>query len=496
MSTRKSYKSLSFSEKVKILEEIESKELSQVAIAKKYGISESTLSTFKKNKESILRGHASSEGGKRNRQPEIPDIDQAVTIWFSDARNNRINLDGNLIRSKAEEFAKKLGHNDFKASAGWFSNWKKRNNVVFKTETGESGAVDVKSAAEWMLSLDPILREYDPKNIFNADETGFFYKCTPNHTFAYKGDACFGGKKNKERVTVLVGANMDGSEKLPLLLIGKSPRPHCFRHCKTKPIEYKSNQKAWMTGVLFQEWLQKLDQYFIKRKRTILLFIDNCTAHNNTLNLRNIKLIFFPPNMTSVVQPMDMGIIKNLKTFYRQKLVKHLLAAVEAKKPLKIDLMLASRMLKESWNRVTPETVQNCFKKAGFFSTLEPEVNLIVETPKDWNDISNGVSFEDYVDIDENLSVFGARSDEDIVAEIQRKKICLESSSEDEEEEDSETVPTFSEATDYLNKLMKFVHAQENVSDSILNGMQDLENFVLNVSLKNKKQKKLSVYFK
>ena len=173
-----------------------------------------------------------------------------------------------------------------------------------------------------------------------------------------------------------------------------------------------------MTGVLFQEWLQKLDQYFIKRKRTILLFIDNCTAHNNTLNLRNIKLIFFPPNMTSVVQPMDMGIIKNLKTFYRQKLVKHLLAAVEAKKPLKIDLMLASRMLKESWNRVTPETVQNCFKKAGFFSTLEPEVNLIVETPKDWNDISNGVSFEDYVDIDENLSVFGARSDEDIIAEI------------------------------------------------------------------------------
>lgn len=345
LSKRLPYKSLDYGTKLKILQELESGELSQAELTKKHGISTSTLSTFKKSKEKIFQASA---GVKRERKPDLSEINAAVSLWFAEQRNNKINLDGSLIRGKDEEFAKMMGHKDFKASSGWFSNWKKRNDVVFKAETGESGAVDQASAAEWMASLDLILEEYDARNIFNADETGLFFECMPDRTFAYKGDACFGGKKNKERVTVLVGANMDGSEKLPLLMIGKSANPHCFRNVKQKPIKYNNNKKSWMTGLLFEDWLLELDKHFTKQKRTILLFIDNCSAHNNIPALKNVKVLFFPPNMTSVVQPMDMGIIKNLKVFYRQKIVLHLLASLRTNKKLKIDLMLASRILNES----------------------------------------------------------------------------------------------------------------------------------------------------
>lgn len=89
-------------------------------------------------------------------------------------------------------------------------------------------------------------------------------------------------------------------------MIGKSANPFCFRHVKTKPVQYTSNKKAWMTGEIFQNWLIDLDKQFQKKKRKILLFIDNCTAHQ-VPNLKNVKVIFFPPNMTSYVQPMDMG---------------------------------------------------------------------------------------------------------------------------------------------------------------------------------------------
>lgn len=492
MSKRNSYKSLNFADKVAIIEEIEKKELSQIEIAKKWGISESTLSTFKRNKQQIFQGFARTSGGKRLREPEIPEVDRAVTMWFSEARNNKINLDGPLIRGKAEQLAKMLGQHDFKASKGWFANWKRRNDVVLKSEAGESGAVDERSAAEWMMSLDPILQEYSPKDTFNADEAALFFKCTPNRTFAFKGDPCFGGKKSKERVTILVGANMDGSEKLPLLLIGKSARPHCFRNCKSKPVEYRNNKKAWMTGVLFEEWLLNVDHHFRKKRRTILLFIDNCSAHNRVPNLKNIKVIFLPSNMTSVVQPMDMGIIKNLKTFYRQKLVVHILAAIEAKKELKVDLLLASRILKESWNKVQPETIQQCFKKAGFFCPVEPEVNIILETPEGWSKISDGIAFQDYVDVDDNLSPMGEKTDQEIVAEIQGKKVCVDSSSseEDNAENDLDDVSNASEADECLNKLMRYVHAQENVSDQTFSVLQDLENFIFNSRVKNRVQKK------
>jgi len=61
------------------------------------------------------------------------------------------------------------------------------------------------------------------------------------------GDKCSGGKRSKERITVLVGSNMDGSEKIPLFVIGKSKKPRCFRNAKI-PVEYEANKKAWMTS--------------------------------------------------------------------------------------------------------------------------------------------------------------------------------------------------------------------------------------------------------
>ena len=68
-----------------------------------------------------------------------------------------------------------------------------------------------------------LLHEFPPVDIFNADETGLFWKLLPDHTLTFKEDAR-GGKKSKEHITVLVGASMKG-EKLSLLVIGKSARP-------------------------------------------------------------------------------------------------------------------------------------------------------------------------------------------------------------------------------------------------------------------------------
>ena len=51
---------------------------------------------------------------------------------------------------------------------------------------------------------------------------------------------------------MLVGANMDGSEKLLLLMTGKLTNPHCFKNVKTKSFEYESNNKAWMTSEILE----------------------------------------------------------------------------------------------------------------------------------------------------------------------------------------------------------------------------------------------------
>ena len=75
--------------------------------------------------------------------------------------------------------------------------------------------------------LANILSEFSAEDIFNCDETGLFYKIEPEPSKSYvlKGKTCTGGKMPKEHTTVQPCANITGTEKLPLLAIGKYRRP-------------------------------------------------------------------------------------------------------------------------------------------------------------------------------------------------------------------------------------------------------------------------------
>lgn len=126
-------------------------------------------------------------------------------------------------------------------------------------------------------------------------------------------EKCVGGKKSKERITVLVGANASGTEKLPLFVIGKSKKPRCFKNARI-PVEYAANKKAWMTGKswckwskfvclgeLFEGWLKAWNKKLQRNGRKVLLILDNFSGHPK-IKLSNIELKFLPPNTTSVSQ--------------------------------------------------------------------------------------------------------------------------------------------------------------------------------------------------
>ena len=84
-----------------------------------------------------------------------------------------------------------------------------------------------------------------------------------------------------------------------------------------------------MMSQLFTEWLGPWDSYLDRENQKILLLVDNCMAHSKVSTLKNIQLEFLPPNTTSLIQPMDQGIIKNLKIFYRKEIVCMTLAYIE-----------------------------------------------------------------------------------------------------------------------------------------------------------------------
>lgn len=208
----------------------------QVEVAREFNISKQTISDYMKNKDKILGATETSSRSeqKRVRQGVHPQSEEALSIWLKATVAQRVPVSGHLLKQKAETLALRLGIDGFKFSDGWLQNFKKRYDLAFKKMCGESGAVDSTLVANYRGGkLVELLRRYSADDTFNLDETGLFYKLLPEKTLARSGEPCHGGKLSKERVTVVVGCNASGTEKLPLLVIGKSKDPHVPRGKKS-----------------------------------------------------------------------------------------------------------------------------------------------------------------------------------------------------------------------------------------------------------------------
>jgi hypothetical protein len=71
--------------------------------------------------------------------------------------------------------------------------------------------------------------------------------------------------------------------------------------------------------------------------RKDLLFVGKCATHPpNRSFLRSVKIVFVPADCTSMLNPLDLGIIHCMKTRYRKALVQKTVTAVERKAKLKL----------------------------------------------------------------------------------------------------------------------------------------------------------------
>jgi hypothetical protein len=199
---------------------------------------------------------------------------------------------------------------EFRPSNGWIVRFKKHSGLVYRKVCGEANSVNPEEVVAWKdTTLLHLVAKYSPKDVFNAHEFGAYYNMLPDKTYTFKGASCKGIKVNKERITVLVCANLDGTEKLPLFVIGKSKQPQCFRNTKLLPCTYRHNKTVWMICEIFQEFPVSLDGRMALKSRKILLLVDHCPRHpKDVRNFKNVQVEFFPANMTLV--PMDQGTIK------------------------------------------------------------------------------------------------------------------------------------------------------------------------------------------
>ena len=84
-----------------------------------------------------------------------------------------------------------------------------------------------------------------------------------------------------------------------------------------------------MNTELFMEFMDIINEEMKRKNREILLIMDNCGPHRD-VELSHVKVLFLPPNTTSKLQPLDLGIIQAFKMHYRKQVLSHLIAKAES----------------------------------------------------------------------------------------------------------------------------------------------------------------------
>ena len=516
MSMKRKLNLKTIQDKYQAIRAVEAGNKKKSEIAKEFNVPPNTLSTWLKNKDKIVEAYESSSFGpatKKMRTADFPDVEKALDIWFRNARANSVPISGPILKDRGQDLAKLLGHHEFKCSDGWLSRFKSRHDYQFRVISGEAHAAPQDAINTWKTGpLQTLLQEYAPQDIYNCDETGLFFKMEPAKSYTFKGEDCHGGKRSKERITVLPCANMTGTDKLPLLIIGKFAKPRCFKGILRLPTEYRHQRRAWMNGDIFRDWLKKLDSRFHLQKRKVAMILDNCSAHPHVQDLRAIKLVFLPPNTTSVTQPMDQGIIQNFKVQYRHLLVtRGIIPAVEKKEPFKWTMLNALHASKDAWDLVKPATIANCFRHCGFIPPAilahvpEPPAESDDEDDEDDLPLSviaarlrqSGFALDEedlqlYLHIDDELPTTAPLTDEAIIEQVVAENQVEE---EEEEEEESTPIPTSSQAMDGLKCFTHFLQSIPH-DPIMMEKVRDLEKALIQQQNKQLKQKKISHFFK
>ncbi|XP_062986007.1 tigger transposable element-derived protein 5 [Elgaria multicarinata webbii] len=318
MAFRRAY---SIKDKLQAIERVKKGER-QASVCRDFGVPGGTLRGWLKD-ESKLRWFLDQLGGevgthrKKMRLANEEEIDRAVYTWFLTLRQHGVPLSGPVIQAQAEAFARQIYGPGctFKASHGWFWRWQKRHGISSQRICGEGGGsigvatdtsplkteVEAGFPGSAFSDAAPTLPPpaaapsdgggYTDDQIYNANITGLYWKLLPGQ--ARLLDPCCvpppllcHRQWGKDRVTVLLAANLTGSHKLKPLVVGGLRDPPCLhRHNQnTFPACYRYSPEACLGPALLRLWF--FDDFVPCVKRFL---------RRNCLQQKAVLLLSCPP---------------------------------------------------------------------------------------------------------------------------------------------------------------------------------------------------------
>ena len=277
---------------------------------------------------------------------------------------------------------------------------------------------------EWRHTvLIPTLEGYSPSDIYNCDETALFYKSLHHRTYCHVDDKPAGSTKHKDRLTLLIITNMDGSDHTKLSVIEKAKNPCCLQKkykmtVNKMAVDWYASKNAWMTGDIHHRIMTKFNNQMRKAGHHVLYVCDNTSSHQ---------------------------VICSVKRRYKKKLAERYLVNVENNKDAntilkQLDIVAATNMVHNAWKETSSTIIQNCFHKAGFkHHTVDPdpapEEAPVTSAPDVWNKVQRwmgDVQFDEFVASEPEAPTTQPMTDKEIINFFRTENDAPQGESDDE----------------------------------------------------------------
>lgn len=191
-------------------------------------------------------------------------------------------------------------------------------------------------------------------------------------------------------------------------------------------IHVRAQVKGWMDEKLVKDWLRTVWSQVggLLRKRNLLVW-DSFRAHlcqnvKSVLKESNTDVAVIPGSMTSILQPLDVGVNKPFKDQLRQRWNKWMLDGEHSFTPAgrmkKPGLQLICKWILESWEAISPATIVRSFLRCCITNSLDGTEDDIL-----WQDDNDSDPFgtdEEAEVVDEEGELYHAEQDELLTTEI------------------------------------------------------------------------------
>lgn len=334
---------------------------------------QTTILRILSSKNEILGAKDSEFQLVRRRKVSNPLLRRILTEWITQALWEKIPVTTPIIQLTANAIWTRLPPNTKKGNGVFNHKW--CNNFVKKLNVNLSGSTHAIEEnlgyplnRVWQLDEKVELKQYvakliedmnyRPQDLFSIDEFLLLYNLPLDQIF----DVSFidkGLDQNRitpeHTLTIMLGCNMDGSEKLRPLVVAKqnasdigasshlvfkarttaplTPAALTNKICDLYQISYKHNDNKWITLSIFQNYLLLLDHKISSESpnRNILIFLDNSSSHRIiNLKFKHIKLIYMVnaskhkipyggsfKGMKFDYIPMSYGVVDEFKILFR-----------------------------------------------------------------------------------------------------------------------------------------------------------------------------------